>query len=69
MRRSAIRIICLGGCMAAVASIAGAGSGSAVIRTQKLEYTGIPVGSNAGRLSIRTQRLEFTGTANSGAAR
>ncbi len=69
MHRSAIRIICLSVSLATVASIAGAGPGSAVVRTQKLEYTGIPAGSNAGRLSIRTQRLEFTGTASSGAAR
>lgn len=69
MRRSAIRIICVGVSLAAVASIAGAGSGSAVIRTQKLEYTGIPGGGNVGRSFVRTQRLEFTGIASSGVAR
>lgn len=52
--------------LVATSSVSGAAGTAAVIRTQKLEFTGVAAGASDGRTILRTQKLEFTGTHTGG---
>ena len=69
MKRSRIQRRSLGGLvLIAVVSVSAMAGDAAVIRTPKLEFTGIAAGTDAGKAILRTKKLEFTGT-NSGGER
>ncbi len=69
MKRSVINRRSLGAlALIAALSVTAVAGDAALIRTPKLEFTGIAAGASAGKAVLRTQKLEFTGT-NSGGAR
>lgn len=69
MKRSAINRRSAGAlALIAALSVSAVAGDAAVIRTPKLEFTGIAAGAETGKAILRTQKLEFTGT-NSGGER